>query len=278
MIKFVTTHWKLLLIGGLLALAVVQYEASQQSGRAKEKAFEAKIAELNLTRAVAATKAEVMAAMTAREKETAKKVTDAGGRVSSRTAAEISIKDSVQAAPVYAPGASAEVKKAEINWTDPYGRFHLNLPSGLFTRNQRFTFSSTIYVGPDGKTRFANTEFREFSPTTGEEIPTTGANMKVTLQTILEKEPGKGPWHPRLAALVAPGPALGVGGQLNPWRGLTLTGGAIYGKAHNIEGVAGLGWRLRLPFLDSTLGLSGLGAYGKSGFRIVPALTVELSR
>ncbi len=276
--KFALKHWKGLLIGGLAALAVIQYEASQKSERVKEKAFEAAIAELKLVKAVASTRAEVLASMSSKEKEVTKKVTDAGGRVSSRTAAEISIKDSVQAAPVYAPGASAEVKKAEINWTDPYGRFHLNLPSGLFTRNQRFTFSSTIYVGPDGKTRFANSEFREFSPTSGEEIPTTGANMKVTLQTILEKEPGKGPWHPRLAALVAPGPALGIGGQLNPWKGLTLTGGAIYGKARSLEGVAGLGWRLRLPFLESTLGLSGLGAYGSSGFRIIPALTIELSR
>lgn len=271
-------HWKLILIGGLLSLALIQYEVSQKSDRAKEREFEAKVAELNLTKAVASTRAEVLASMTTKERETAQKVIAAGGRITSRTAADITIKDSMTAAPVYAPGASAEVKKAEINWTDEYGRFHLNLPSGLFTREQRFSWTSTLYVSPDGKTaRFADSEFREFSPKTGAEIPSAGTNMHVEIKTILEKSPEAAPWHPRLVAIGVPS-AFGLGVQANPWRGLILTAGGIYGSKNGVEGTAGLGWRLRLPFFDSTLGISGLAAYGKSGLRIAPAGTIELSR
>jgi hypothetical protein len=70
---------------------------------------------------------------------------------------------------------------------------------------------------------------------------------------------------------------FGLAAQWNPWRGLLLSVGGAY-KSGDPRALAGLGWRLRLPWLDSTLGLNGLVTFGKSGLRPDGAGSAEVTR
>ncbi len=274
---FVFRYWRELLIAFLLATVMVMYECGKRSTKVAEQKFNATATELGLVKGVARTRDEINKMMSVHEQELLKKLAAAGGNVSGHSTTTVAVHDTITAKPVYGPINQAEPEKTEIAWNSGDGRFSLHLPDGVFARDQRFAVSTTVFVGPDGKTSVGATEFHEYSPLTGQEIPTAGATVKLGLDVVYQKPAGPGPWHPRLVALAAP-VGVGIGGQLNPWRGLILTAGGLYGTQKGLSGVVGLGWRLRLPFLDSTLGISGAVAYGKNGASGQPLGSVELSR
>jgi hypothetical protein len=160
-------------------------------------------------------------------------------------------------------------------WLENNHRFGLNLKTFEFWRKQEFGFEADVIAGPAGQ-RIENLAFHEYDPATHEEIKLEGVALKTDFRFVKEVGPVANPWHLRLAAL---GGTMGFGAgiQVNPWRGLLLTAGAAY-KSGDPRGLVGLGWRLRFPWFDSTLGVNVLGTYGKTGFRGDAAGSVEVTR
>jgi hypothetical protein len=276
-IPIIIKYWRELIIAALLATVMVMHECGKRSKAADEVKFNAQAAELGLVKGVAKTRDEINKSLSAHEQELLKKLADESGNISSHATTSVAVHDTFVAKPVYGPINQAEPEKTEVSWDSGDGRFSLHLPEGTFTREQRFAVSTTIFVGPDGKTTVGASEFHEYSPATGQEIPTSGATVKLDLAVVNQKATAPGPWHPRVVALAAPS-GFGLGGQLNPWRGLILTAGGLYGSQKGIQGAAGLGWRLRLPFLDSTLGVSAAWLYRPAGSSVAPIGSIELSR
>ena len=196
---------------------------------------------------------------------TAIKKADKGATVSSVSTTEITIKDT-------APGVVTET-----HVEDRHGRFRFDLPSGLLHREQRFTLDTVAIRGRDGSYRVQQTEFREFSPKTGEEIPSTGVNLKAHFEFAEEAIPGPGPWHPRIVAGVGFPFGVGAGVQFNPYKKFTVGAIALYQPDPKAAvGALTLGWR---P-LNSTLSVGPYAGISTRGGAFVGGVlaTIELSR
>lgn len=124
------------------------------------------------------------------------------------------------AKPIESSNITAEIKDTAkgvatpTSVEDEYGRFHFDLPSGLLTRHQLFKIGSVVVRTQDGKYEFTKNDFREYSPKTGEEIPTTGVAIKGDFQFVEEGPPQPKLFHPRLVALVDSHKSLGVGAEV----------------------------------------------------------------
>lgn len=144
------------------------------------------------------------------------------------------------------------------------------------TRLQKFRAQLGIAETPNGKQKFTKFQLQELDPHTGAELATTGITTDLKVEVTPDLSGAPGPWHVR-AAVLAGTMGFGVGAQLNPWSGLLLTVGGTYKKS-DPRGVFGLGWRLRFPGFDSTLGLNLLATYGKSGFHGDAGGSAEITR
>lgn len=273
-----TKYWRLILEAILVLAIVIMYECSVARVKHDNALLQqeyVKVAEENgLLKATATTQVQAVAAMKPAEAVVARKIAAAGGKIAETLSGDVTIYDHPVIAPVVKTAAGE-------TYHDEHERFSLFVtPEGLVTmdRHQVFGFTGTIYVGPDQSTRFADMQFREYSPKDGSEIPSSGVKVNWKFAAVKLDAPAVSPWHGRLVALATPADGFGLGGQINPWKGLIGSVGALYGSKPGLSGVAALGWRLRLPFLDSTLGVSGAYVYGKTGGHVAPAGSIEITR
>lgn len=207
-----------------------------------------------------------IAGLTPRQKGfvAAVKKADKGATVSAAAETTVSIKDT-------AKGAATPT-----SWSDEYGRFHVDLPSGLLHREQKFKFGVVVLRGTDGEYQTISGDFREFSPKTGDEIPSKGATLETTFKVIEQKEPGPGRFHLRGVFGIDQRAGIGGGAQINPWKGLTVGVLGLYSpKEREGRAVIHAGWRL----FGSTISLGPYGGVStKGGVVFGAAATIELTR
>lgn len=204
------------------------------------------------------------------------KKADPGARVSSTSSTKITIEDTdtgrVETAPDQPCPSSVE---------DTHHRFRFDLPSGFLRRQQSFRLDQVFVRGVNGAYRVQQTDFREFDPKTGDEIPSTGVRVEGSFEFVEEKAPGPGPWHLRGVAAVAYPFGFGAGVQVTPWKNLTLGPILLYQPAtasRPAAGVAalGLGWRV----FGSTISVGPFAGFSTDGGRFVggATATIEVTR
>lgn len=231
---------------------------------AAEHKFELAVAELKLTQATSASQASVVRELPAAQKATAQKVIAAGGRVSENIKGNVTVDTTTRGV--------ADAAKAMCR--DPFGTWQVDLATCTMERHERVSVGGTIYVGPDGKTRLADMHYTPISPLSGQPLSSDGIKAEWDF-TVVPDQGQRSPWHTRLVGLYDGAPGLGA--QWNPISGLIATAGATYAKS-DPRALGALGWRLRLPFIDSTIGGSIAATYGRGGLRWKPIVTIELSR
>jgi len=274
-------------IGSYLALAALVFMAfcyvrAEVSHSAKDKA---QAAELALTKAkVEAVTRDLEGVQGQLIKERDAKLTpveqtfvaavkkaDPKAHVAGTSTTTVSIKDQDTSVATTAPGAPCP--SAIV---DSHNRFRFELPNGPLHREQKFTLDVVTVRGVDGAYSVQKTDFREYDPTTGEEIPSGGVTLTGQFNFVEDQPAGPGPWHPR--AVVGVGYPFGVGGgiQFNPYKALTVGAVLLY-QPNDKLGVGALtaGWRL----FNSTISLGPFGGLNTKGALTGGVLaTIEVTR
>lgn len=166
---------------------------------------------------------------------------------------------------------------AETYVEDAHHRFRFDLPSGLLHRSQKFKLDAVTVRDTDGTYRLMKTDFREYDPKTGEEIPSVGVEIEPSLYFSDAKVDGPGPWHLRgIAAIAYP---FGVGGgiEVNPWKKLCLDVLLLYQPNEKaVVGAVGVEYRL----FDSTIAVGPYVGVTSHGGSIVGGVvaTIEVTR
>ncbi len=165
-------------------------------------------------------------------------------------------------------------------WDDAYHRFHLNLTTGVFTREQKFRLEGVVVEGPDGKTKVRGVTFDEIDPKTGTVIPNSGATVDTKFEVVKETPPVS-MFHPRVLAVVGSG-GYGLGYQfMNLQDRFDLAAVALYAPATKAARLGpAVTWRVKLPFLDTNLGVGPTYLYdtSKGNWSFGGAVTIELTR
>lgn len=282
MIKLALKYWYvciLLLLCGWLSLCLWLEKRSHVADLTKVQLQTAK--DVGAVRGELVSEKKLNDALTGQLKDAATKLELSGAHVVEHVTEKVTIHDTVKAHPVASvPGADLQVgdKPAQANvWEDEYHRFHLDIPSGLFTRTQKFTYEAAILIGTDRTYRFVKSDLREYDPVTGIEIPAAGVQMAGSYQFTQEgAEPtAVSRFHPIVVAGVNGKGAFGGGVQFLRFGPVNLAGMAYY-QDHSISPQLQLGYRLNLGFLKTNLSVGV--AYAPIGGTILPAASLELSK
>lgn len=165
------------------------------------------------------------------------------------------------------------------SWDDNYHRFHLELPNGPLRRTQKFAFTGAVVRGIDGKHRFYKADLREYDPVTGDEIPGVSDGVTYKYEFLFGDEKAKPiSWlHPRAVVAFDLAGRPGAGVELVNFKdrfNLSVVG--YYDRAaKNAIGVVQLGYRVKLPLLDTSLSVGP--NYSTTG-RIGAGITLEVTR
>jgi len=204
------------------------------------------------------------------------KAADPKATISSTSHTGVAIKDTDTAIATTAAGSPCP-----SSIIDSHNRFRFELPNGPLYREQKFTLDVVTVRGVDGGYSVQKSDFREFDPTTGQEIPSAGISLEGNFQFVEERAAGPGPWHLRGVAAAAYPLGFGGGVQVNPWRGLTLGPVFLYQPATSKQSAAfvaafGAGWRV----LGSTIAVGPYaGVSSRGGAFVGGALaTIEVTR
>jgi hypothetical protein len=119
-------------------------------------------------------------------------------------------------------------KPCPVEWSDEYHRFHVDLSTGLLTRQQLFTLELAVFRDASGKQQYVKGDFREYDPQTKAEIPVTGATLGVSVEVNDEKPPGPSRWHLRGIAVIDYRGAFGVGAYAEPIQHVTVGALGVY--------------------------------------------------
>lgn len=265
-------------VGYLLVVnARLQHEVNEALV-AKQQAFQ-QAATADGWKATAVASQSAMAAQVAALQASIEKLRKAGGTVASTQHTTATIHDTVPAAHDVVAG----------EWHDEYHRFHLNIPTGILTRDQLFTYDAAVAIGPDGSTRVLKESFEELDPTTRLVVPGPSPRLESHLSFAKDLGPAVPVFHPRVVAAIGLTGAPGGGVELlNLERlkapvlsNLNLSALALYDAKNSDAQVGGmLGYRLRFPFFDSNISVGPSLMYSlKRGTTSVgAAVTIEVTR
>ncbi len=193
--------------------------------------------------------------------EAAKK-TDA--TVESHSTSNVTIKDTVTATPT------------ATSWDDPHHRYHLTLPSGVFTRSENFKLEGVIVKGADGKTRYGKAALTEFDPVTGEALDGAGVKLDTALEVETEKAESA-PVGLRLVAAVTEKAAFGLGVNVVDWHHADISVIGTYDRvAKKADGAVFVGYRVNFPGLDTNFAVGG--TYSPFTRHLGAAVTLQISR
>lgn len=244
---------------------------------AKDKIIADMAKQLDAVPAVLSTDMEIRKSLTGKLAEYEAKLVKLGARPAEHTTSTVAV-TTVESGHTTAIGGQQE-------WNDEHHRFRLELPNGPLHRSQLFRFEGLVVRGLDGKHRFYKSEWREFDPVTKEEVPSTadGVKFENSIDFTEEAAPAKavGPLHLRLLAAADYQASLGLGLQVANWKdkaNLSVVG--YYNRSNSeLRGVLQLGYRIRLPLLDSNLSIGPYYGISSKGSTVVGAgATIELTR
>lgn len=264
----------LLLAAAVLYLAAARFtsdRAHAKEAAAREEQFKTLATKLGAAVAQEKSAHDIAASLGEKNKtlvaELQKKVPQA--KVVQHTTDTVTIHDQV---PVTQPAPTV--------WEDREGRFHLDMEAGVLTRNQKFRLDGVIVQGPDGVKDIRGVEFTEISPRTGQEIDGSGAQIETNFQ-IVKETPAVPMFHPRALAVIGSG-GYGAGVQLlNLKDRFNLDAVALYAPGpHSARIGPVVAWRVKLPFLDTNLGIGPSYLYDvKAGtWNFGAVATIELTR
>jgi len=259
---------KVLLGAALIAcayLGIVNYQLTR--ARAKEAAAKsAALAEVaRLAGAKPATVVKTVTVTNTKLVPFLKKAAATGGTPVEHQTTTATISDKESAAPT------------ATSWDDPHHRFHLELPSGVFTRQQIFKFESVVVRAPDGKQRFIQSALTEYDPVTKQELPGTGITLDTALQVVNEKAETPGVFHPRIVAAFDQRAAVGVGLEFVEFHQLDLSVLGFYDrKTGKGDAALHLGYRLTIPGVQTNL---AIGPYWSPiNKQLGAAVTIQVTR
>jgi len=251
-VTFPKIPWRLVL-GGVVLLVVAwlafQLDLARRGGQKAETAAfvaEAKLHGAVVAKRISKREAEKMLSKTQAELFAALKKADKRARVDSIARTDVKIEDTPAGSVVEVPGGPSE-------WRDEFHRFRLELPSGPFRRRQAFRHDQFAVRAGDGKTVVQKSEFREFDPETGAEIPLTGVTIDSSLAVVDAPKAAPPIIHPRLVAGIdiqgSPGAGLEIINlERTYWPGLKKLTISLIGywdrKAGEGRGVAQVGYRV----------------------------------
>lgn len=245
---------------------------------AKDKIIADMAKQLDAVPAVLSTDMEIRKSLTGKLAEYEAKLAKLGARPAEHTTSTIAVT-------TVEPGHVTPTAAGQQEWNDEHHRFRLDLPNGPLHRSQLFRFEGLVVRGLDGKHRFYKSEWREFDPVTKEEVPSTadGVKFENSIDFTEEAAPAKavGALHLRLLAAADYQASLGAGVQVANWRDkVNLSLLAYYGRKNaELRGVLQLGYRVRLPLLDSNLSVGPYYGISSKGSTVVGAgATIELTR
>jgi hypothetical protein len=141
---------------------------------------------------------------------------------------------------------------------DAFNRFRVNTSNCEFQVRQKFRFELTGLRGVDGKTRYFKEKLVELDPVTGLPIVMDPPPQVTTDVQITDEQPVERTFGLKILGGVDERLAPGLGVQwMEKYRVSLRTVGFYARDSKDLRGVVGLGWRPRLPFLDSQVSVGG---------------------
>lgn len=273
-IGFVSRNWlATLLAAACLYLAAARFTSDRAHAAevaAREKNFDTLAAKLGAAVAQEKSASDIAAGLSEKNAAlvAALKKAEKGSKVVQHDVSTVTIHDTVQA-PV-----------GPTSWDDPYHRFHLDLTTGVFTRDQKFRLEGVIVQGPDGSTKVRGVTVTELDPKMGTVVPNSGTQIETHFEVVKDSPPVS-MFHPRVLAVIGSG-GYGLGYQFMNFKDrFDLAAVALYAPASKAARLGPvLTWRVKLPFLDTNLGIGPSYLYdtGKGNWSIGGVATIELTR
>jgi hypothetical protein len=211
---------KYLALGGILALAVIVliFDIYKRRELAKADAAVAEAAkEVGAVRAQLVSAKQLIAELQKSKIAGVGKIIKAGAVPTTHATVTESIKDTAKGTEKTEAGSPCP-----IEWSDEYHRFHVDLSTGLLTRQQLFTLQLVVFRDASGNQQFTKSVLTEYDPQTKQDLPASGIALGVHVEVNDEKPPGPSRWHLRGVAAVDYRGAFGVGTYVEPFQHITV--------------------------------------------------------
>jgi hypothetical protein len=164
----------------------------------------------------------------------------------------------------------------KLFWDDEHHRFHLDIPTGVFSRHQAFRFEALVVQGPTGD-RVSKAILDEMDPILGTPIQEPGLKFDYRIEFSKESAPTPGPIHP--TAVLAVDSGLGIGGGINllDYKHVTFSVLGTYDRSAK-KGHLWLnpGYRINLPWVETNLSIGP--TYDPFSRSVGAAFTLQITR